>query len=131
MLSRWRSRLLRPAPSGPPAGRAPSRERSLCAGLPEACEGEARAYVFAMAGPLAAAADGACGTRHAAAYAEAVNLLETALANLPERTRQVFLRRQVNGEGEAALAAEYGVPPITIGREVVHAQHCVQCAMRG
>lgn len=121
---------------------------------PALCEAEARAYVFAMARNLVidrqrhagvvarhalaqAHADSGAGTaaRHgpdaaeALMYRQAVDAVEAALAAVPERARQVFLRHRINGEGQGALAAEYGISRNMVERDMMLAMDRVQAAM--
>ncbi|MBU0830031.1 MAG: iron dicitrate transport regulator FecR, partial [Gammaproteobacteria bacterium] len=88
---------------------------------PALCDSEARAYVFAMARNLVIDRQRHAGVvaRHAQSqalplgdaggaqhvpdaceslmYRQAVGVLEAALATVPDRARQVFLRHRVNG----------------------------------
>ncbi|KQM80535.1 sigma-70 family RNA polymerase sigma factor [Xylophilus sp. Leaf220] len=114
-------------------------------------EGDARGYLFAMARNIAidrqrhegvaqrhgAEAHEAASTAQArgpdaseaAMYRQAVAAVEQALAALPERARQVFLRSRVHGEDQAALALEYGVSRNTVERDMIQALDRVQAAM--
>lgn len=112
-----------------------------------ACEDEARAYLFAMARNLVIdqqrrqglelrhAAMPAHGGAHtpdvaeAAMYGQAIAAVEAALAGLPDRARQVFLRSRVHGEDQAALAAEFGVSRNMIERDMIRAMDGVQRAL--
>lgn len=121
---------------------------------PVACESEARAYVFTMARNLVidrqrhagvvarhAQSDGpgsgglGAVTAHgpdeceALMYRQAVEAVEAALATLPERARQVFLRHRVNGEDQGALAADYGISRNMVERDMMLAMDRVQAAM--
>lgn len=123
---------------------------------PALCDGEARAYVFAMARNLVidrqrhagvvarhaqthALQQGGIGGMGAAGhvpdaceslmYRQAVDVLEAALATVPDRARQVFLRHRVNGEDQGALAAEYGISRNMVERDMMLAMDRVQAAM--
>ncbi len=119
---------------------------------PALCDGEARAYVFAMARNLVIDRQRHAGvvTRHAQAqasgatascldhgpdacealmYRQAVDALEAALATVPDRARQVFVRHRVNGEDQGALAAEYGISRNMVERDMMLAMDRVQVAM--
>ncbi|MFN3436378.1 MAG: sigma-70 family RNA polymerase sigma factor [Acidovorax sp.] len=123
---------------------------------PALCDGEARAYVFAMARNLVidrqrhagvvarhaqthALQQGGIGSMGAAQhvpdaceslmYRQAVDVLEAALATVPDRARQVFLRHRVNGEDQGALAAEYGISRNMVERDMMLAMDRVQAAM--
>nr|WP_315234274.1 sigma-70 family RNA polymerase sigma factor [uncultured Albidiferax sp.] len=109
--------------------------------------GEARAYVFSMArnlvvdrqrrmGVVQRHADAQAGqqpqapdTAEALMYRQAMDAVQAALAGLPERARQVFVRHRVHGEDQAALAACYGVSRNMIERDMMQAMDCVQAAM--
>jgi RNA polymerase sigma factor (sigma-70 family) len=110
-------------------------------------DGEARAYLFAMARNLSIDRQRHHGVvlRHADAqslqertspdatealmYRQAIAAIEGALGGLPERARQVFVRHRVHGEDQAALAAEYGVSRNMIERDMMRAMDRVQTAM--
>lgn len=123
---------------------------------PALCEGEARAYVFAMARNLVIdrqrqagvvarhvqthvsqqSSLGGIGAAHhvpdaceSLMYRQAVDALEAALATVAHRARQVFLRHRVNGEDQGALAAEYGVSRNMVERDMMLAMDRVQAAM--
>lgn len=121
---------------------------------PALCGGEARAYVFAIArnlvidrqrhaGVVARHAqghgpgerDGAVPGRHgpdeceALMYRQAVDAVESALAAVPERARQIFLRHRIHGEGHGALATEYGISRNMVERDMMLAMDHVQAAM--
>jgi len=113
---------------------------------PVRCESEARAYVFAMARNLVtdrrrhegmaqrhaqALAAPARGPDEAEAlmYRQAIDAIEAALATVPERARQVFLRHRVNGEDQGALAAEFGVTRNMVERDMMLATDRVQAAL--
>ena len=120
---------------------------------PALCDSEARAYVFAMARNLvidrqrhagvvarhvqsqALQPCDAGGAQHvpdaceALMYRQAVDVLEAALATVPDRARQVFLRHRVNGEDQGALAAEYGISRNMVERDMMLAMDRVQAAM--
>lgn len=116
--------------------------------LPAVAEGsEARAYLFAVARNLcidrqrrdqvahrhaqahpAREAEGPDATE-ALMYRQAVGAIESALAGLPERPRQVFLRHRVHGEAQSALAEEFGVSRNMIERDMIRAMDLVQAAM--
>ncbi|BCN37954.1 hypothetical protein ALDI51_12730 [Alicycliphilus denitrificans] len=113
---------------------------------PVQCEAEARAYVFTMARNLvidrrrhegmaqrhahvlAAPGQGPDETE-ALMYRQAIAAVEAALATVPERTRQVFLRHRINGEDQGALAAEFGISRNMVERDVMLAMDRVQAAM--
>lgn len=116
--------------------------------LPALAEGsEARAYLFAVARNLCIDRQRReqVAHRHAQAhparessgpdatealmYRQAVAAIESALAGLPERPRQVFLRHRVHGEAQSALAAEFGVSRNMIERDMIRAMDIVQGAM--
>ncbi|MDP9899245.1 sigma-70 family RNA polymerase sigma factor [Variovorax ginsengisoli] len=116
--------------------------------LPSMTEGsEARAYLFAVARNLCidrqrrdqvahrhaqahpGSEAGGPDATEALMYRQAVTAIEAALAGLPERPRQVFLRHRVHGEDQSALAAEYGVSRNMIERDMIRAMDLVQAAM--
>lgn len=121
---------------------------------PVVCEAEARAYVFTMARNLVIDRQRHAGVvaRHALSerpwnaglgaviahgpdecealmYRQAVDAVEAALATLPERARQVFLRHRVNGEDQGTLAADYGISRNMVERDMMLAMDRVQAAM--
>ncbi|MBU1352663.1 MAG: sigma-70 family RNA polymerase sigma factor [Gammaproteobacteria bacterium] len=120
---------------------------------PALCDSEARAYVFAMARNLVIDRQRHAGVvaRHAQSqalplgdaggaqhvpdaceslmYRQAVDMLEAALATVPDRARQVFLRHRVNGEDQGTLAAEYGISRNMVERDMMLAMDRVQVAM--
>lgn len=114
---------------------------------PPLCEAEARAYVFTMARNLVTdrRRHDSVARRHAQAlpgvgqgmpdesealmYRQAIDAVEAALATVPERARQVFLRHRVNGEDQGALAAEFGISRNMVERDMMLAMDRVQAAM--
>ncbi len=114
---------------------------------PVQCESEARAYVFTMARNLVTdrRRHDSVARRHAQAlpgvgqgvpdesealmYRQAIDAVEAALATVPERARQVFLRHRVNGEDQGALAAEFGISRNMVERDMMLAMDRVQAAM--
>ncbi len=114
---------------------------------PVQCESEARAYVFTMARNLVTDRHrhDSVAQRHAQAlpgvgqgvpdesealmYRQAIDAVEAALATVPERARQVFLRHRVNGEDQGALAAEFGISRNMVERDMMLAMDRVQAAM--
>lgn len=114
---------------------------------PLLCESEARAYVFTMARNLVTdrrrhdsvaqrhaqalpgVAQGVPDESEALMYRQAIDAVEAALATVPERARQVFLRHRVNGEDQGALAAEFGISRNMVERDMMLAMDCVQAAM--
>lgn len=114
---------------------------------PPLCEAEARAYVFTMARNLVTdrRRHDSVAQRHAQAllgvgqgvpdesealmYRQAIDAVEAALATVPERARQVFLRHRVNGEDQGALAAEFGISRNMVERDMMLAMDRVQVAM--
>ncbi len=62
-------------------------------------------------------------------YRQAMHAVEGALAGLPERARQVFLRNKVNGEDQGQLAQEFGVSRNMIERDMMLAMDRVEAAM--
>ncbi len=117
-------------------------------------DGEARAYLFTMArnllidqhrrnGVVQRHADGLGAgaglpapvsaqtpdAAESAMYGQAVRAVEAALAGLPERVRQVFLRHRVHGEDQATLAAAFGVSRNMIERDMMQAMDRVQVAL--
>ena len=109
-------------------------------------EGEARAYLFTMARNLVIDQQRRDGMQHrhaacqtpaptapdvaeAAMYRQAITAVEGALAALPDRARQVFVRSRLHGEDQAALAAEFGVSRNMIERDMMRAMDQVQGAM--
>ena len=114
---------------------------------PPLCEAEARAYVFTMARNLVTdrRRRDSVAQRHAQAlpgvgqgvpdesealmYRQAIDAVEAALATVPERARQVFLRHRVNGEDQGALAAEFGISRNMVERDMMLAMDRVQVAM--
>ena len=109
-------------------------------------ESEARAYLFAMARNLVidqqrrdgvlhrhAASQAPChptpDVAEAAMYRQAIVAVEAALAGLPDRARQVFVRNRVHGEDQATLAAEFGVSRNMIERDMMQAMDHVQRAL--
>ena len=114
---------------------------------PPLCEAEARAYVFTMARNLVTdrrrrdsvaqrhaqalpgVAQGVPDESEALMYRQAIDAVEAALATVPERARQVFLRHRVNGEDQGALAAEFGISRNMVERDMMLAMDRVQVAM--
>lgn len=114
---------------------------------PPLCEAEARAYVFTMARNLVTdrRRHDSVAQRHAQAlpgvgqgvpdesealmYRQAIDAVEAALATVPERARQVFLRHRVNGENQGALAAEFCISRNMVERDMMLAMDLVQVAM--
>ncbi len=113
-------------------------------------EGEARAYLFTMARNLVidqrrrdgvalrhAEQQGGAGeprvpdAAEAAMYGQAIAAVEAALAGLPERARQVFLRHRVHGEDQGALAAEFGISRNMVERDMMLAMDRVGAALHG
>lgn len=109
-------------------------------------EGEARAYLFAVARNLVIDQQRRDGLEHrhvarqapyahspdvaeSAMYRQAITAVEGALAALPERARHVFVRNRLHGEDQAALAAEFGVSRNMIERDMMLAMDRVQVAM--
>ncbi len=109
--------------------------------------GDARAYVFTMARNLVVDRQRRMGvvqrhvdtqvghalqapdTAEVLMYRQAMDAVQAALAGLPERACQVFVRHRVHGEDQAALAAHYGVSRNMIERDMMQAMDCVQAAM--
>ncbi|MBS7779891.1 sigma-70 family RNA polymerase sigma factor [Acidovorax sp. CCYZU-2555] len=112
-------------------------------------DGEARAYLFAtgrnllidqrrhesvarrhaQGAPASAPQTLAPDAAEAAMYGQAIAAVETALAGLPERAREVFVRHRVHGEDQGALALEYGVSRNMIERDMMQAMDRVQAAL--
>jgi transmembrane sensor len=63
------------------------------------------------------------------AHAQALRVVERALAGLPERTRTVFLSHRLDGTPHEELAQRFGVSRKTIEREVTRAMDCAQRAL--
>ncbi|MFT3666179.1 sigma-70 family RNA polymerase sigma factor [Piscinibacter sp.] len=111
-------------------------------------ESEARAYLFTMARHLAIdlhRRDGVAQRRadeqrprvdtqmpdaaESVMYGQAIDAVEAALASLPERPRQVFLRHRVQGEDQAALAQAFGVSRNMVERDMMLAMDRVQAGL--
>ena len=109
--------------------------------------GEARAYLFTMArnlvidqrrrdgvalrhaGQQARDEAGVPDAAEAAMYGQAIAAVEAALAGLPARAREVFLRHRVHGEDQGALALAYGISRNMVERDMMLAMDRVGAAM--
>lgn len=114
-----------------------------------ATDGEARAYLFTMArnlvidhrrreGVAQRHAEGqsvaqsvlhAPDAADAAMYGQAIAAVEVALAGLPERAREVFLRHRIQGEDQGALALAFGISRNMVERDMMLAMDRVQAAL--
>ncbi len=110
-------------------------------------DGEARAYLFTIARNLltdrqrhntlvlrhasqpVASEPVTPDAADAAMYRQAVQAVDRALVNMPERARQVFIRNRVHGEEQGVLAAEFGVSRNMIERDMMLAMDHVQRAL--
>lgn len=68
-------------------------------------------------------------TLHAAAHRQALGAVESALAALPQRTREIFLHQRLLDMPHAELAQRHGVSLATVEREVTRAAAAVQAAL--
>ncbi|NYE26484.1 sigma-70 family RNA polymerase sigma factor [Pigmentiphaga litoralis] len=115
---------------------------------PPTCPSESRAYIFTSARHLAidrlrhqqtvqrhadhhAAPTLAASPDEAESlmYRQAIGAVDGALAGLPDRARQVFLRNKVHGEDQSDLAREFGVSRNLIERDMMLAMDRVEAAM--
>lgn len=62
-------------------------------------------------------------------YRQALQVLETTLAGLPERVRQVFVAHRVQGEKHPDIAARLGVSVNTVERDLIQAGDCIEDAL--
>lgn len=63
-------------------------------------------------------------------YRQALQVLESTLAGLPERTRQVFVAHRVHGDRQPDIAARLGVSLNTVERDLIQAGDCIEDALR-
>lgn len=78
---------------------------------------------------LAAGPRQAPDVAEAHAYAQALRAVEQALADMPERMRQVFVAHRLEGVPHDELALRHGVSRKTIEREVTRAMDLAQTAL--
>ncbi|MBV2164586.1 MAG: sigma-70 family RNA polymerase sigma factor [Comamonas sp.] len=62
-------------------------------------------------------------------YRQALAVLESALAALPERCRAVFVAHRVHGEKQSEIAARLGVSLNTVERDLLQAHDCIEDAL--
>lgn len=63
-------------------------------------------------------------------HREALRAVDAALADLPERSRAIFLADRLDGMPHAAIAAAHGVSVKTVEREVQRAMDAIERALR-
>ncbi|QMV74654.1 sigma-70 family RNA polymerase sigma factor [Comamonas piscis] len=63
-------------------------------------------------------------------YRQALAVLETALAGLPERSRAVFVAHRIHGDKQPLIAERLGVSLNTIERDLIQASACVEDALQ-
>lgn len=69
-------------------------------------------------------------TLHAAAHRQALAAIKTALATLPERTRDIFLQHRLLDVPHADLARHYGVSRATVERDIARGAVAMQTALQ-
>ena len=62
-------------------------------------------------------------------YRQAIAVLESTLAALPERTRHAFVAHRVHGEKQTDIATRLGVSLNTIERDLIQANACIEDAL--
>jgi RNA polymerase sigma factor (sigma-70 family) len=62
-------------------------------------------------------------------YRQALAVLESALAALPERGRAAFIAHRVQGERQGDIAARLGVSLNTVERDIIQAHACIEDAL--
>ena len=62
-------------------------------------------------------------------YRQALQVLEAALAALPERGRAAFIAHRVHGERQPDIAEQLGVSLNTVERDLIQAQSCIEDAL--
>lgn len=68
-------------------------------------------------------------TLHAAAHRQALGAIEQALAELPPRTREVFLQHRLLDVPQAELARRHGVSLATVERDMLRAAAALHAAL--
>lgn len=63
-------------------------------------------------------------------YRQALAVLETALAGLPERSRAAFVAHRIHGDKQPLIAERLGVSLNTIERDLIQASACVEDALQ-
>lgn len=62
-------------------------------------------------------------------YRQALAVLETALAGLPERSRNAFVAHRIHGDKQPVIAERLGVSLNTVERDLIQASACVEDAL--
>ena len=62
-------------------------------------------------------------------YRQALAVLESTLADLPERTRSAFVAHRVHGEKQPDIAQHLGVSLNTVERDLIQAGACIEDAL--
>ncbi|CAB5716252.1 Probable RNA polymerase sigma factor fecI [Delftia tsuruhatensis] len=62
-------------------------------------------------------------------YRQALAVLESALAGLPERSRAAFIAHRVQGERQPEIAERFGVSLNTVERDLIQAHACIEDAL--
>lgn len=62
-------------------------------------------------------------------YRQALAVLESTLAGLPERARSAFVAHRVHGEKQPEIAAHLGVSLNTVERDLIQAGACIEDAL--